>query len=78
MTPLVHGQHLTHMWLCLSPALSCGVVWCRGIISPIYPPICLDGGVLIDHATGVVIGSTAEVGARTTIYHQVRGSHIND
>jgi serine O-acetyltransferase len=25
----------------------------------------------MDHATGVVIGATARVGARTTLYHQV-------
>lgn len=31
-----------------------------------------EGGLLLDHATGVVIGATAQVGARTTIYHQVR------
>eukprot|EP00640_Fibrocapsa_japonica_P003964 CAMPEP_0113939632 /NCGR_PEP_ID=MMETSP1339-20121228/5917_1 /TAXON_ID=94617 /ORGANISM="Fibrocapsa japonica" /LENGTH=217 /DNA_ID=CAMNT_0000943203 /DNA_START=275 /DNA_END=928 /DNA_ORIENTATION=+ /assembly_acc=CAM_ASM_000762 len=30
-----------------------------------------DEGVFIDHATGVVIGETAEIGAGTTIYHQV-------
>ncbi|CAM9378440.1 unnamed protein product [Heterosigma akashiwo] len=30
-----------------------------------------EGGVLFDHATGTVIGATAGIGARTTIYHQV-------
>jgi serine O-acetyltransferase len=30
-----------------------------------------EGGIMLDHACGVVIGATAEVGARTIFYHQV-------
>lgn len=41
---------------------------------------CADGGLLLDHATGIVIGATAEVGGGTTIYHQVTlgstGKHV--
>jgi len=29
------------------------------------------GGVFIDHGAGVVIGATSEIGAGTTVYHQV-------
>ncbi len=31
----------------------------------------IEGGIMLDHACGVVIGATAEVGARTIFYHQV-------
>lgn len=37
----------------------------------IHPGATLGPGVFIDHATGVVIGETAEVGADVTIYHGV-------
>ncbi len=37
----------------------------------IHPGAVLGGGVFIDHATGVVIGETAEVGDNVTIYHGV-------
>nr|WP_085015649.1 serine O-acetyltransferase EpsC [Frankia sp. KB5] len=37
----------------------------------IHPAATLGPGVFIDHATGVVIGETAEVGADVTIYHGV-------
>lgn len=33
-----------------------------------------EGGVMLDHACGVVIGATAEVGARTVFYHQVKNA----
>ena len=37
----------------------------------IHPAAELGPGLFIDHATGVVIGETAEVGADVTIYHGV-------
>lgn len=37
----------------------------------IHPAAVLGTGVFIDHATGVVIGETAEVGNDVTIYHGV-------
>ena len=37
----------------------------------IHPGAILGAGVFIDHATGVVIGETAEVGDNVTIYHGV-------
>jgi serine O-acetyltransferase len=37
----------------------------------IHPGAVLGPGLFIDHATGVVIGETAEVGADVTIYHGV-------
>lgn len=37
----------------------------------IHPGAVLGTGVFIDHATGVVIGETAEVGKDVTIYHGV-------
>jgi serine O-acetyltransferase len=37
----------------------------------IHPGATLGPGLFIDHATGVVIGETAEVGADVTMYHGV-------
>ncbi|TAM72194.1 serine O-acetyltransferase [Mycobacterium sp.] len=37
----------------------------------IHPGAVLGGGLFIDHATGVVIGETAEVGDDVTLYHGV-------
>lgn len=37
----------------------------------IHPAATLGAGLFIDHATGVVIGATAEVGEDVTIYHGV-------
>lgn len=37
----------------------------------IHPAAEIDGGVVIDHAIGTVIGSTATVGSGTVIYHGV-------
>jgi len=37
----------------------------------IHPGAVLGSGLFIDHATGVVIGETAEVGEEVTIYHGV-------
>ncbi|MGD0242334.1 MAG: serine O-acetyltransferase [Streptosporangiaceae bacterium] len=61
-------------------------LWCHGARLParalaeltrvltgvdIHPGAAIRPGVLIDHATGVVIGETAEVGADVTIYQGV-------
>lgn len=35
----------------------------------IHPGATIGNGILIDHGMGVVIGETAEVGNRVTIYH---------
>lgn len=45
----------------------------------IHPAAVLGPGLFIDHATGVVIGETAEVGADVTIYHGVTlgGTSLN-
>lgn len=37
----------------------------------VHPGAVLGGGLFIDHATGVVIGETAEIGEDVTIYHGV-------
>jgi len=37
----------------------------------IYPAARLEGGVVIDHDVGVVVGSTTSVGRGTLIYHGV-------
>ena len=37
----------------------------------IHPAAEIKGGVMIDHATGVVIGETSEIGDNVTIYHAV-------
>ncbi len=50
----------------LAAALTCLVT---GV--DIHPGAVLGPGLFIDHATGVVIGETAEVGADVTIYHGV-------
>ncbi|MGH3275543.1 MAG: serine O-acetyltransferase [Streptosporangiaceae bacterium] len=44
-------------------------LWLTGV--DIHPAAVLGPGLFIDHATGVVIGETAEVGADVTIYHGV-------
>lgn len=43
--------------------------FCTGV--DIHPGAVLGSGLFIDHATGVVIGETAEVGEDVTIYHGV-------
>ncbi len=43
--------------------------WITGV--DIHPGAVLGPGLFIDHAMGVVIGETAEVGADVTIYHGV-------
>src|SRR5512139_2452399 len=37
----------------------------------IHPAATIGPGLFIDHATGVVIGETAEIGRDVTIYHGV-------
>jgi serine O-acetyltransferase len=44
-------------------------LWLTGV--DIHPAAVLGPGLFIDHATGVVIGETAKVGADVTIYHGV-------
>jgi serine O-acetyltransferase len=50
----------------LSSALT---AWLTGV--DIHPGAVLGPGLFIDHASGVVIGETAEIGADVTIYHGV-------
>jgi serine O-acetyltransferase len=49
----------------------CSAVTLRLTGVDIHPAALLGPGLFIDHATGVVIGETAEVGADVTIYHGV-------
>lgn len=42
---------------------------CTGV--DIHPAATIGSGLFIDHATGVVIGETAEIGNNVTIYHGV-------
>lgn len=44
-------------------------LWLTGV--DIHPAAVLGPGLFIDHASGVVIGETAEVGTDVTIYHGV-------
>jgi serine O-acetyltransferase len=75
--PGVHAiwGHRTSSWLWrrrrrLSARLcSALTLWLTGV--DIHPAAVLGPGLFIDHATGVVIGETAEVGADVTIYHGV-------
>lgn len=70
----VWGHRLTH-WLWLRNAklmarfLAELIRKLTGV--EIHPGAVLGSGVFIDHATGVVIGETAEVGDNVTIYHGV-------
>ena len=50
-------------------ALSALTRWLTGV--EIHPAATLGPGLFIDHATGVVIGETSEVGADVTIYQGV-------
>lgn len=53
------------------PARVCSALTLRLTGVDIHPAAVLGPGLFIDHATGVVIGETAEVGADVTIYHGV-------
>jgi serine O-acetyltransferase len=63
-----HWLWQRHQWLaarCLAEAVHA----VTGV--DIHPGATLGPGLFIDHATGVVIGETAEVGTDVTIYHGV-------
>lgn len=53
------------------PARMCSALTLRLTGVDIHPGAQLGPGLFIDHATGVVIGETAVVGADVTIYHGV-------
>jgi serine O-acetyltransferase len=68
------GHRVSH-WLwrhhrtLLGRLCSALTAWLTGV--DIHPAAVLGPGLFIDHAVGVVIGETAEVGADVTIYHGV-------
>ena len=70
----VWGYRISH-WLwghrmrLLARIVSAAVRVLTGV--DIHPAATLGSGLFIDHATGVVIGETAEVGDDVTIYHGV-------
>jgi serine O-acetyltransferase len=70
----VWGHRVSH-WLWQHdgklPGRLCSALtrWLTGV--DIHPGAVLGPGLFIDHATGVVIGETAEVGTDVTIYHGV-------
>jgi serine O-acetyltransferase len=70
----VWGHRLSH-WLwqedgkLLARLCSALTAWLTGV--DIHPGAVLGPGLFIDHAIGVVIGETAEVGSDVTIYHGV-------
>ena len=70
----VWGHRITH-WLWLHnaklPARFLAEIIRKLTGVEIHPGAVLGSGVFIDHATGVVIGETAEVGNNVTIYHGV-------
>ena len=70
----VWGHRITH-WLWLRnaklPARFLAEIIRKLTGVEIHPGAVLGSGVFIDHATGVVIGETAEVGNNVTIYHGV-------
>mmetsp|Transcript_29147 Transcript_29147/g.38333 ORF Transcript_29147/g.38333 Transcript_29147/m.38333 type:complete len:333 (+) Transcript_29147:249-1247(+) len=62
------------MYLCSIPLLPRFIMalvrFCTAV--DIHPAAKISkDGILLDHATGIVIGSTASIGGHTTIYHQV-------
>jgi serine O-acetyltransferase len=70
----VWGHRVSH-WLwrhhrsLLGRLCSALTAWLTGV--DIHPGAVLGPGLFIDHASGVVIGETAEVGTDVTIYHGV-------
>ncbi len=70
----VWGYRVSH-WLwrrgARLPGRLCSALtaWLTGV--DIHPGAVLGPGLFIDHATGVVIGETAEIGTDVTIYHGV-------
>jgi serine O-acetyltransferase len=70
----VWGHRVSHrLWndghTLLGRACSAFIRWLTGV--DIHPGAALGHSLFIDHATGVVIGETAEVGADVTIYQGV-------
>jgi serine O-acetyltransferase len=70
----VWGYRLSHwLWACklklFGRALSALVTRLTGV--DIHPGAMIGPGLFIDHATGVVIGETAEIGTNVTIYQGV-------
>ncbi len=70
----IWGHRVAHwMWThglrLAARVLSTAVRWLTGV--DIHPGASLGGGLFIDHATGLVIGETAEVGEDVTLYHGV-------
>lgn len=70
----VWGYRISH-WLWHHRLRLAARVWSAMIRAftavDIHPGARLGPGLFIDHATGVVVGETAEVGADVTIYHGV-------
>ena len=70
----IWGHRVSH-WLwrhdlkLLGRVLSTVVRWITAV--DIHPGASLGPGLFIDHATGLVIGETAEVGENVTLYHGV-------
>jgi serine O-acetyltransferase len=70
----VWGYRISH-WLwrrgARLPGRLCSALtaWLTGV--DIHPGAILGPGLFIDHATGVVIGETAEIGTDVTMYHGV-------
>jgi serine O-acetyltransferase len=75
--PGVHaiwGHRISHsLWIRGAKVAARGFAELTRILTgvEIHPGAILGSGLFIDHATGVVIGETAEVGDDVTIYHGV-------
>ncbi|MDT5138775.1 MAG: serine O-acetyltransferase [Mycobacterium sp.] len=70
----VWGHRITHwLWLRGARLLARTVAELVRILTgvEVHPAAVLGQGLFIDHATGVVIGETAEVGEDVTIFHGV-------
>jgi len=59
----------SHGYKLIGRALSALTRWLTGV--DIHPAATLGPGLFIDHATGVVIGETSDIGANVTIYQGV-------
>ena len=59
----------SHGFKLIGRALSALARWLTGV--EIHPGATLGPGLFIDHATGVVIGETSDIGANVTIYQGV-------
>ncbi|KZS52975.1 serine O-acetyltransferase [Mycobacterium kansasii] len=70
----VWGHRVSHwLWLCGARLAARALAELTRILTgvDIHPGAVLGSGLFIDHATGVVIGETAEVGDDVTLYHGV-------